>query len=272
MSLLLFLSFDIAVQADNSPLNKQPESKNGENSYSKNKYSSENRYNENKACKKTAVFIVGPGRCGSSCTAGLLSILGLPLGDQLRAGIEGVNPKGFFEDIPTVELTKELLEQENARFLKPRFFDWRTHPKREIFKQQIKECLDTHFSQFDFYGIKNPIIALFMPLYAQAAQELGYTPKVIVVTRAMDQVYKSWRNNFKFLPRKDIMYAMACYLKSIEIYVTHYDYLEVDFNDVVHDTARVAEKLREFIPELKPYTEVEAEIRAFIDKNLKHHN
>jgi hypothetical protein len=222
--------------------------------------------------EKKAVFIVGPGRCGSSCTAGLLSILGLPLGDQLRTGIEGVNPKGFFEDIPTVELTKDLLAEENARFLKPRFFDWRTHPKREIFKQRIKVCLETHFSQSDFFGIKNPIIALFMPLYAEAAQELGYTPKVIVVTRPADQVYKSWRNNFKFLPREDIMHAMACYLKSIEIYVPSYDYLEVDFNDVVHDTQRVADRLKEFLPELKSYGEVEAEIRAFIDQGLKHHN
>mgnify|MGYP003705309833 CR=1 FL=1 len=71
------------------------------------------------------------------------------------------------------------------------------------------------------------------------------------------------------MPREKIIFAIACYLKAIERYVPAQDFIEIDFNDVVHDTVGVVERLRVFLPELKPYEMVLEEIQTFIDKNLK---
>jgi|GEM_PF-6786556 len=222
--------------------------------------------------EKKAVFIIGTGRCGSSCTAGLLQIMGLPLGNQLREGHPEVNPKGFFEDIPTVNLTATMLQEIGARFISPLFIKWDTHPRKALFTYRIKKCLQTHFSTYPFFGIKNPIIALFLPLYCQAAQELGYTPKIIIIKRDAEETYASWKKNFKSLSREQIVSAVRCYAQAIDFYAPHYDRLVLNFDDIIHNTHDVAQRLIRFLPELRPYDTVKKEITLFIDKELKHHN
>lgn len=221
--------------------------------------------------EKKAVFIIGTGRCGSSCTAKVLNTMGLPLGDQLKPG-KITNPKGYFEDVPTIELTAAMLAKMNALFSKPLFIEWDNHPDKVLFKALIKQCLHKHFSSFPFFGIKNPIIALFLPLYCQAAQELGYTPKIIIIKRDLEETYQSWHKIFKCLTRDQVIYGVDCYLKAMARYTPDYDCLEVNFDDVLHNTRHTAEKFRAFLPELQPYESVQDQINAFLDKDLKHHN
>lgn len=222
--------------------------------------------------EKKAIFIIGTGRCGSSCTAGLLQIMGLPLGEQLREGHPAINPKGFFEDVPTIDLTKKMLQELHASFTFPTSTDWNNHPKKKIFQHRIKRCLNKHFNSFSFFGIKNPIIALFLPLYCQAAKELGYTPKIIIIKRDLEETYKSWHKNFKKLSHQEVVDAVDCYAQAIAMYASDYDSLEINFDDVIHHTHTVAHTLKQFLPELKPYETVQEDIAAFVDKNLKHHN
>jgi len=227
--------------------------------------------------EKKAVFIIGPGRCGSSCTAGLLEILGLPLGDSfLTAGTiaqHSWNPKGFFEDLHTLQLLDLMLIEMTASALTPIFIDWNNHPQRADCKLRIKNDLQKRFNTFSSFGIKSPPMALFLPLYYEAAQELGYTPKIIVIKRNTEEVYASWKNIWHtVLTDNQVVEAVDCYLKAISFYAPLYDHIEVEFNDVIHNTKMIVEKFNRFLPELKLYENVENEIKNFIDKDLKHYN
>ena len=48
------------------------------------------------AGEKQAIFVVGPGRCGTSCLMGVLEILGVCVGSDFATPAH--NPKGIFED------------------------------------------------------------------------------------------------------------------------------------------------------------------------------
>ena len=225
--------------------------------------------------EKKAVFIIGPPRCGSSCTAGLLEILGLPLGDSLVGTNmqHPMNPKGFFEDIETQSILDNMLAMMGTRALTPVLIEWDHHPQKTNFMHRIKNNLQKNFSMFSIFGIKNARLALFLPLYCEAAQELGYTPKIIIIKRHTEETCASWKKVWhRALTDNQIETSVNNYLKIIAFYAPQYDCLEVNFDDVIHDTRKIVTEFNNFLPELKSYESVENKIISFIDKNLKHHN
>jgi len=222
------------------------------------------------AQEKTAVFIIGMGRSGSSCTAGILNILGLEMGEPLAPPCD-FNKKGKFEHIPTIEFNKPILKELNAIWYKPQLLDWDSIPKRCTLKNAVKKHLAQHFGQYSFYGIKNPELTTLLPLYLQAAQELGYTPKIIMVLRHPDETNASMQ---KFLetPKKNyyknICIAYACAFKNAQGFDMHVVY----FDDLIYKTEKTIAELRNFLPQLKEFKEAQQEITQFIDDGLKHHN
>lgn len=219
---------------------------------------------------KTAVFIIGTGRCGSSCTAGVLQAMGLDLGNSFRDADKN-NTKGTFEHLKTVEITRILLSQLSASFRSPRYIDWSECQKRNEFKNIIKTYLIESFGDKDVFGIKNPIISLFLPLYAEAANELGYDVKLIVVCRDYKETICSWMNAFSSSHRKAEK-AVRVYLKALNTYAHQYQTLYVNFDDVVYELKKTAQKFKAFIPSLSSYEDVKELLHSFIDPTLKHHN
>jgi len=57
------------------------------------------------------IIVVGPGRCGTSCVAGVLHHLGVFVGSRL-VGADETNPYGHFEDCDFLQLNAALLRQD----------------------------------------------------------------------------------------------------------------------------------------------------------------
>lgn len=220
--------------------------------------------------EKKAVFIVGMGRSGTSCTAGVLKILGLELGSPL-AGPGSSNKKGKFEHLPTTQLMQPILKQFDTIWWNPRLIDWSKATNQEELKNKVKKHLDHYFGRHAVFGIKNPEITMLLPLFLQAAEELGYTPKIIIVVRHPDETNASFQKelgqsqgNFY----RNICLAYACAFKYCNGYDTHVVY----FSDLINNTEQTVNELKEFLPELKDYKTAKRELSKFIDKDLKHHN
>lgn len=56
------------------------------------------------------IIVVGPGRCGTSCVAGVLHHLGVFMGERLL-GAHPTNPHGHWEDCEFLDLNVALLRQ-----------------------------------------------------------------------------------------------------------------------------------------------------------------
>ena len=57
--------------------------------------------------KKTAVFVLGMDRSGTSALTGILNILGIPIGDNPLPPAAD-NPKGFFEQKDILQINEEI--------------------------------------------------------------------------------------------------------------------------------------------------------------------
>lgn len=222
--------------------------------------------------KKSAIIIVGTGRCGSSCVAGVLDIMGVEFGNNLTKANQ-YNPKGYFEDKGTGLMTRDILKDEfDMNFwVSPQIIKWDQVANREGLKNRIKEYLKEHFSKYPIFAVKNSFLSFLIPLYAQAVIELGYTPKILVPIRDPYEVAHSWLNHaYHGQASLEQLYVMIskCLMSILE-HSTTYDTLLVDFDELINNTRTVVGELNNFIPGLKNYELVNKELESFIDKNLK---
>ncbi len=221
-----------------------------------------------KQSERHAVFILGINRSGTSCTTGLLKIMGLELGGNLMVQNRH-NPKGFFEHIPTGRLNKLLtgkLKEGNVDLESPTWTQDKIVPE---LTQLVKEHLQNHFGRFDSFGIKHPGFTKFIPLYIEAAKELGYVPKLVVVVRRPQQIVKS-SQKVTYQSTDALLHKICMCWASIIMWAQGYNTLVVHFDELINNPQAVVDKLHAFLPELKPYSAVKKKVDAFVDKRLQH--
>ena len=225
----------------------------------------------NEKMKKSAIIIVGTGRCGSSCVAGVLDIMGVEFGNNL-ATADQYNPKVYVDDRNRFNDSIYLGDEFNINmWISPKIIKWDQVPNMEALKNRVKEYLKEHFSQYPIFAVKNSHLSLLIPIYAQAVMELGYTPKILVAGRDPHEVVHSWKNRPGHAGATIAqLYAMTsiCFMTILE-HSINYDTLVIDFNDLINNTPVAVNKLYNFIPGLKSYELVQEEIQSFVDKNLK---
>lgn len=228
--------------------------------------------------EKYAVFIIGPGRCGSSCATGIMQILGLYLGTALIEGDRN-NPKGYFENPYFIKLDNEMLEALGTyAFDSTPFMHDLTQPEFDPYKNCYKNEMQQHFGQTNQFGIKNGKITLLLPLYARAAQELGFKIKVIVLMRHPEEIAQSYliygniSQEDSFAIKRVALALVEKFYALIEQYSSSYDLLKIEYNDLLFNTEQTVQKMNAFLPFLKRYDETKEEIINFLDVSLKHHN
>jgi len=223
---------------------------------------------------KSAIIIVGTGRCGSSCLAGVLNIMGVEFGDDLRKATQ-FNPKGTFEDWGTAYMTRDILRDEFDMnyWLSPKIIKWDQVANRENLKNKIKKYLKEHFSQCPIFAIKNSFLSFLIPLYAQAAIELGYTPKILVPARSPSETAHSWHKRPGITANMEQLYIMIskCLMSILE-HSTKYDTLIVYYDELLNEPEKIIKQLNTFIPNLNGYNDVKKKINDFLDKSLKKEN
>lgn len=224
--------------------------------------------------EKTVVFILGTGRCGTSCLTGILQIMGLNLGSDLKPTDEH-NPKGYFEHEPIQRLNtdvilKELGIQEDCLngnslpLLDPH------DPALQKYKSLIKNALTTYFNDIPFFGLKGAGYTVLLPLYIDIMQEQNYTIKIIVMRRNALEIAESY-HRFDDRPKDLTLLMVKSHHALVEQYKLMYDILDIEFKDLVNDTENVVTALCNYLPTLNLNEGKLKQIEQFLDKNLVHH-
>ncbi len=218
---------------------------------------------------KTAYFILGMHRSGTSALGGVLDIMGLEFGsDLMKANKE--NPKGYYENNYIYKCNKKILSENNSSW-DDLHFDVSMIPaeKKRVYIEEAKEILYKEFRFSKQFAIKDPRICLLFPIWEQACKELGIDIKVILPYRNPMEVARSLQKRNQFSVEKGLLLWSKHFLFA-EYYSREYKRTFISFDDLVFQTDKSIDRLYDFMQ--AKGQKKKKEIHEFLDKDIKHNN
>ena len=220
---------------------------------------------------KTAYFILGMHRSGTSALGGTLNLMGLEFGSELTKPSEKENPKGFFENIFVQALNKKIFFENNSSW-DDYTFDIENIEKKEIDKyiKEAKNILKNEFQYVNDFAIKDPRICLLFPIWEQACLDMEIDIKIIIPYRNPLEVAASLkkRNNFSY--EFTFILWMKHFLLS-ENYSRKYNRIFISFDDLIYKTSMTLDEMSKFLG-IDLVSKIQENIDEFLDKNIKHNN
>lgn len=129
----------------------------------------------------TCILVLGTPRSGTSCVAGVLHHLGVPMGERFPEPDEW-NPAGYYQD----EDFEDLIDLYDPVWKRPNRGTC-VVPEDEVLSR-IAKLIDVRNAQHEVWGLKSNRMAHFMPMLA-AQTDL----KVIRTSRTKAVSVASWR-------------------------------------------------------------------------------
>ena len=126
-----------------------------------------------------AIFVVGPGRSGTSAITRGLQALGVELGDRLKAPTSK-NPTGFFEDRDLLRISKRVravlgLRAESVALVRPE--QWKS-PQLEALRREAQATIAGRFAGAPVWGFKYAqtlrLLPFWQPLFESGALEVSF--------------------------------------------------------------------------------------------------
>jgi hypothetical protein len=142
--------------------------------------------------QSTAVLVAGMHRSGTSALAGVLSKLGIPLGDRLLEPA-GDNPKGYWEHQDVVMVHERLLAGLGSRWDDVRALpdNWlESEPARHA-AAAIDEIITRDFLDKSVWAVKDPRLCRTLPLWFEVLSKHETRPVVLFMVRKPSEVSAS---------------------------------------------------------------------------------
>lgn len=138
------------------------------------------------------IMIVGMHRSGTSCMAGILYYSGLYIGDNLLPP-SPKNPKGYFENQDFWRLHHSILRSVGRSWddIRPMPKDWEKKFRVKCKKFMLKMLIKRHFGKCEVFGLKDPTIALLLPVYIDVFKSMNIEPCFIIMKRNAEAVARS---------------------------------------------------------------------------------
>lgn len=183
----------------------------------------------NEFSNKNIAIIAGPGRSGTSLLMEILGHFGLTLSDELKAQNKG-NMRGFFEDKNILAVHKHLFKELSYSPKLPLPEDWQDHEVTKQACRKISNIISRELGKpgTQTWAVKDPRIALLIPLWNQITSELNVTPKYILAIRNPRSFIESLKMQSKLAQQlSEVMWlerttGMLLSLNS-DCYIQHYE-------------------------------------------------
>jgi hypothetical protein len=139
---------------------------------------------------KTLIPVIGMHRSGTSAVAGALSHLGVDFGKNLM-GPAPSNPKGHFEDLEVVGIHDALLAALGCSWDRIQMRgDWELTKQADAAIRAARNWL-SRLNGSGPFGIKDPRMALFAPIWRIAALREGVELRPLIVMRGDIAIMRS---------------------------------------------------------------------------------
>lgn len=222
----------------------------------------------------SAVIILGMHRSGTSALTGSLGILGLQLGDSMRAPHPGVNAKGYWEHLDILRVHDRLLAYLGSSWddVRPLPDGWGGDPRVAVFREEIVRILRRDFTDVPVWGLKDPRLCRLLPLWQGVFRDLGTEPYYILTHRHPWEVALSLRRRDGILPAKAALLTLNHQLEA-EKWTRGQRRVFTGFASLLADPEgelkRMASELEFAYP--RRVRDVSNELQEFLTPTLRHH-
>jgi O-antigen biosynthesis protein len=212
-------------------------------------------------------------RSGTSPITRALRTFGIELGDRLMPAVEGVNDKGFYEDLDIVEANEELLQALSRSWDDLALVDGDdlANGKAEAVKLRAIELLRRKTRSIDAFGMKDPRMARLIPFWKDVFARLEYSVGYVIAIRNPLSVARSLFARDKFEPEKAYLLWLEHVVPSI-VETTGEARVVVDFDRLMErpsdQIVRMARSLG-FSSGINP-KEIELFGSMFLEQGLRH--
>ena len=155
----------------------------------------------------SAILVLGMHRSGTSVIARALQELGVELGNELLSAHADENPRGYFEDVPLLEISDSVLAElgmrwDSLRLIEPSEWD---RPALHELELKAAETLRSRFGDVGVWGFKNPRTARLLPFWQRVMARVGREDSYVLAIRNPLSVARSLKRRNGFVPVKSYL-------------------------------------------------------------------
>lgn len=216
---------------------------------------------------RTAYFILGMHRSGTSVLASTIDSLGITLGESLLPASQD-NPKGYFENKAVQEFNESLLVSRGHGW-DDVFFDLADIDEFE-YKRLVASAsriLEKEFGAFDSFAVKDPRLCLLLPMWVDACRHLGIESKVILTHRHPLEIAQSLKKR-NGMSISNALALWADYMFKAEIYSRPLERILVSYDTLLNDFGSTTSEIVSFTGTEEAKN---LEPKSIVDKTLRHH-
>lgn len=225
-------------------------------------------------CLQKAVIILGMHRSGTSALARLVNLLGAELGTSFLQP-NPANPTGYWEHLQIYDTHEHMLNSMGRVWhsIFPFPEGWWFTPDILSYQQRLIDIIRNDFVSSELWGLKDPRLCRLMPLWHSVLSEVGCKPYFVYVIRNPMEVAESLRRRDGFSWDKCLILWLLHVLES-ERECRGYPRVFVTYDQLLEDWRATARRISEGLglewP--KSTSDVEGEVSAFLNTDLRHHH
>jgi hypothetical protein len=226
------------------------------------------------------IVVAGYARSGTSTIARSLQVLGVDLGQRLRAGENGKNPRGFFEDEAVLSVNRRLrtllLPRQGVSLVPDEAYG---RPRVRRLQEEAVDAIRSGFDQAPLWGLKNNGILRFFPFWEEVFRRLDVDMSYVVAVRApLDAVRsrRKHRSTKPLQPPRSPEIEMYEWLVSVVPYfgrLRDSPIMVVDYGRLMTEPARQLGRMSAALglPDPSAHPEAMAEFtKGFLSRELRH--
>jgi hypothetical protein len=223
----------------------------------------------------TVIVVLGNHRSGTSCVAGVLHHLGVPMGAVLPAGVN--NPVGQFEDSEFLELHRAILGERVQGRIVNEAWHWPKPEPTESQRAAYASLVAGRCKARSVWGVKDPRLCFFAPMLLFGALPSDTDLRCVHVHRAPKAAAASLaaRDHLHsdYATRVIERYAAQLHTNALRKARRLGPVLTLDYDWVTVDPECAVDALRHFVSksDFYPHAGAAASALAFIDPSLNHH-
>ena len=223
---------------------------------------------------RTAIFILGMHRSGTSALARVVNLLGAELPGELEPANE-YNAAGYWESRDLIQFHDRLLQAAGSgwndwRAISP---EWLQSSVAQGFADEARDALGRVFQDAPLFVFKDPRVCRFLPFWLSVLEQQAIEPIALVPVRNPLDVAASLQRRDQFSRAKSMLLWMRHVLdaelasRGIPRLFTTYDQLLGDWRGL---ETRVRNRFGWLFPPLSG--ESERAIDAFLSDRHRHHS
>ena len=212
-------------------------------------------------------------RSGTSVLARTLNLIGVDLGskDAVRVEPADDNAKGHWEHKEIAFINETILRRYGGSWDEPPILPegWQTSPALDDLRNDARKLIRDQFANASLWGWKDPRTCLTLQFWQLLLSNVHY---IICLRNPVDVASSLEQRNE--LPAEKSFYLWLTYVCSALKHTEGKPRLVVFYEDLIEKSAQELDRLATFLgqSERARKMEVQADVKAFIEKRLQHHS